>query len=74
MQLGELRHAHASVDRNTAAGALGRTDYVPPRPASNAIVEPLAQIVDRHAADAIAAELADRDAQRARYIAGPSEG
>ena len=70
VHLAELRHAHAAVDYNGAASILGRSDQVPPRPAGNAIVEVLAQIVDRVAADTIAAELAARDAERAEYIAG----
>jgi hypothetical protein len=73
VHLAELRHAHGSVDYNDAAGRLGLPANMPSRPAGNAIVEVLAQLVDRHAADALAAELAARDAERAAYIAGPAE-
>jgi hypothetical protein len=69
VQLAELRNAHAAVDYNDAAGRLGRTPR-PSQPAGNVFPEVLAQIVDTAAADAIAAELAERDAQRAAYIAG----
>ncbi len=72
-QLAELRHAHGSVDYNTAASQVGRFDQMPPRPAGNAIVEQLGQIVDRAAADTIAAELQARDAERAAYISGTQE-
>jgi hypothetical protein len=74
VQLAELRHAHASGDYNNAAGHLGLPPSATPHPASNAIVEQLAQIVDRAAADALAAEQAKRDAERAAYIAGRDEG
>lgn len=74
VQLAELRHAHASGDFNSAAGHLGLSRQAAPHPAGNAIVEQLAQIVDRAAVDALNAEQAKRDAERAAYIAGPEEG
>ena len=70
VQLAELRHAHASVDFNNAAGHLGLSRQAAPRPAGNAVIEQVAQIVDRAAADALAREHAARDHERAAYIAG----
>lgn len=74
MKLAELRHAHGSVDFNSSAGALGIRASAPARPAVNAAVEDLAQIVDRCAADALAEEQETRDAERASYIDGPAKG
>ncbi|HET9871420.1 MAG TPA: hypothetical protein VFP89_02325 [Propionibacteriaceae bacterium] len=74
LQLATLRHAHAAVDYNGAATALGMPANMPSRPADNTVVQQLAQIVDRAAADALADEMEARDSERAAYVAGRAEG
>jgi hypothetical protein len=70
VKLAELRHAHAALDYNSAAGQLGMPANVPSRSVSNTAAEQLASLVDQAAAAANAAELDARDTERARYIAG----
>lgn len=75
LQMSQLRHAHDAVEFNTAHGRLGRQlDHPRAAPVGATYVEHITQVVEKVAAEQVYAELGERDAERAAYIAGPDEG